>query len=174
MKFRETPVSGAFVVELEPVGDERGFFARSFCADEFRAHGLEPAVVQCNISLNSKKGTLRGLHWQQAPKQEAKVVRCIRGSLFDVVADVRTDSPTSGRWLGVELSAENRLSVFVPPGCAHGFQTLEDNTEILYLMSEFYAPEEARGLRYDAPLFGIEWPLPVAVISENDLRWPSR
>ena len=172
MRFLETPVRGAFLIELEPHEDERGTFARCFCAREFEAHGLESRVAQCNLSGNRLKGTLRGMHYQQAPSEEAKLVRCVRGSLFDVVLDIREGSPTRDRWHGVELSASNRRALFIPAGCAHGFQTLRDDTEILYQMSGFYAPERGRGVRYDDPRYGIEWPLPLTVISPKDRAWP--
>ena len=172
MRFVETPVAGAWVIELEPFEDERGFFARSFCAREFEARGLETRLVQCNLSWNRRKGTLRGMHYQRPPAAEAKLVRCVRGALFDVVLDLRSGSPTEGRHHGVELSAANRRSLYIPPGCAHGFQSLVDDTEILYQMSEFYTPEAGAGVRHDDPRFGIAWPLPVAVISDRDRDWP--
>ena len=166
MKLVETAVAGAWRIELEPFADERGFFARTFCAKEFEEKGLAAEVVQANVSFNRRKGTLRGMHWQEAPKEEAKLVRCVRGAIFDVVAQL-----DGSAWEGVELTAENRTALYVPPGCAHGFQTLADDTEVVYQMSEFYSPEHARGRRYDDPAWGIEWPLPVSVISEKDLAW---
>lgn len=172
MRFLPTAVEGALLIELELHEDERGFFARSWCAREFEQRGLDPALVQCNLSWNASKGTLRGLHYQQAPSQEAKLVRCVRGSLFDVVLDIRPGSPTVGLHHGVELSADNRWALFIPAGCAHGFQTLVDDTEVLYQMSEFFEPGAGRGIRYDDPRYGIEWPLPVSVISEKDRAWP--
>jgi dTDP-4-dehydrorhamnose 3,5-epimerase len=158
MIFRETPLAGAILIELEPVADERGSFARTFAADEFAAHGLETRVVQCNTSTNARAGTLRGLHYQAAPRAEAKLVRCVRGAIFDVVVDLRPGSPTYCDWYGVELSASNLRMLFVPVGLAHGFQTLVDDAEVLYQMSEEYSAEHARGVRWDDPAFGIEWP----------------
>ena len=172
MKFTETAVSGAHLIDLDLFEDERGFLAETFVAAEFERRGLEPAVRQCNVAFNRKKGTLRGLHYQAAPMAEAKLVRCIRGRIWDVVLDIRPGSPTEGAHFGTELSAENRSALFVPAGCAHGFQTLEDESEALYLISQVYSPEHARGLRYDDPAFGIAWPLPVAVISDRDAAWP--
>ncbi len=174
MIFTELEVEGAFVIDLEQKGDERGFFARAFCADEFAAHGLDPAVVQANISGNDRKGTVRGLHWQEPPEHEAKTVRAIAGSIFDVVVDVRRDSPTHGRWAGAELSAGNRRVLYVPGGCAHGYMTLTDGAEVLYLVSRAYAPGHERGARWDDPAFEIEWPDPGApiVLSPKDASWP--
>ena len=172
--FSEMAVHGVYVVDLEPVADERGFFARSWCAREFADHGLETGIAQCSVSYNSRRGTLRGMHWQESPHEEVKLVRCIRGAIYDVAADLRPESPTFGRWTSVELSAENRSALYIPKGCAHGFQALEDETEIFYAISEFYAPEASRGFRYDDPRFGIEWPLPdEIVVSERDLSWPA-
>ena len=168
MKFLPTPLAGAYVVELEPVRDERGFFARSFCQEEFREQGLKPAIAQCNVSWNRRRGTLRGLHYQAAPHQEAKVVRCTRGAIWDVIVDLREGSPTRLRWHAIELSADNRLACYVPEGFAHGFQTLADDSEVLYQMSEFYHPDLARGLRWDDPKLGIRWPLAAAILSERD------
>jgi dTDP-4-dehydrorhamnose 3,5-epimerase len=158
MIFRETPIAGAILIELEPLSDERGSFARTFAVDEFAAHGLETRVVQCNTSTSVRAGTLRGLHYQVPPYAEAKLVRCVRGSLYDVVVDLRPESPTYCAWYGLELSASNLLTLFVPAGLAHGFQTLEDETEVLYQMSEQYSAEHARGVRWDDPAFAIEWP----------------
>jgi dTDP-4-dehydrorhamnose 3,5-epimerase len=172
MRFTRTTITGAFLVDLEPITDERGFFARSFCRHEFAAHGLNPELAQCNVSLNRRRGTLRGMHWQAAPHEEAKLVRCIRGMLHDVIVDLRAGSPTYGRHTAVLLSAENRRMLYVPEGCAHGFLTLEDDTEVLYQMSAFYAPESARGVRFDDPAFGIRWPAEVMVISERDRGYP--
>jgi len=157
---------------MEKRGDERGFFARAFCEREFAQHGLSSRIVQANNSLSARKGTLRGMHYQRAPHQEAKVVGCIRGAIYDVVLDLRPDSPTYLRWAAAELTAENHRSLYIPEGCAHGFQTLMDGAEVLYLMSEFYAPGHAAGVRYDDPAFAIEWPLPVACISDADRAWP--
>ena len=168
MKFAPTSLEGAFVVELERMEDERGFFARSFCQDEFRRHGLKPLIAQCNISWNRKRGTLRGLHYQAAPHEEAKVVRCTRGAIWDVVVDLREGSATRLRWYAAELNAENRRALYVPEGFAHGFQTLADDCEVLYQMSEFYHPELARGVRWDDPRLGIDWPLPDPILSARD------
>ena len=169
MIFRETPIAGAVLIELELLADERGSFARTFAAEEFEAHGLEARVVQCNTSTNVRAGTLRGLHYQVAPHAEAKLVRCVRGSIFDVVVDLRPESPTYCAWYGVELSASNGRELFIPTGLAHGFQTLEDDTEVLYQMSEAYSAEHARGVRWDDPAFGIEWPETDArTISDRD------
>jgi len=172
--FCETKLKGAFIIEPERLEDERGLFARTFCQEEFRAHGLDPRVVQCNISFNRKKGTLRGMHYQIAPYEEAKLVRCTRGALYDVAIDLRPESPTFKQWIAVELTAENRRMLYVPEGFAHGFQTLEDNTEVFYQMSEFYHPECTRGGRWDDPAFGIEWP-PVEqrLISPRDQEYPN-
>jgi dTDP-4-dehydrorhamnose 3,5-epimerase len=172
VKFTETKLKGAFIIELEPHYDDRGFFARTFCAREFERHGLKPVVAQCNLSFNKKKGTLRGMHYQVAPVTEAKLVRCIRGAIYDVIIDLRPDTPTYGMFIGVELSAKNRRALYVPDMFAHGFQTLADETEVLYQMSEFYTPGYGRGLRYDDPALNIEWPLPVSEIAEKDASWP--
>lgn len=172
MKFVPTPLEGAFVVEPEPISDERGFFARSFCQNEFRAHGLDSAAAQCNISFNSKCGTLRGLHFQAKPHEETKLVRCTRGAIWDVIVDLREGSPTCYRWFSAELSSDNHRALYVPVGFAHGFQTLVDNSEVLYLMSEFYHPESARGLRWDDPVFGITWPHGNPVLSPRDQSYP--
>lgn len=172
MKFTETKLQGAFIVDLKEIGDERGFFARTFCAKEFEQHGLNPNVVQCNLSFNVHKGTLRGMHYQLAPAMENKFVRCTRGALVDVIVDIREGSPTYLQHIGVELTADNRRALYVPEGFAHGFQTLEDNTEACYQVSEFYTPEQERGLRYSDPKLGIDWPLPVATISDKDNAWP--
>lgn len=168
MKFLPTTIPGAHVIELDKRGDERGFFARYFCVNECAAAGLEFRVVQINNSLSRVKGTLRGMHFQLAPKQEAKIVRCIRGALFDVIVDLRPDFPTFGKWFGAELTAENRLMMYVPKGFAHGFLTLEPDTEALYLASEYYSPQCERGLRWNDPRFGIEWPAKPNVLSDKD------
>lgn len=172
MTFRETSLPGVVVVELEPHADERGFFARAFCAREFAEHGLVPDVVQANLSFNHRAGTTRGLHFQAASHPEAKFFRCIRGETFNVAVDVREGSPTFGRWTGVVLSAENRYGLYIPPVCAAGYQALTDGAEVLYTVSGFYAPEAERGLRYDDPALGIEWPLPPSIVSEKDRAWP--
>lgn len=168
MKFVETPLKGAFVIELEPIEDERGFFARTFCRREFEEHGLNPNLVQCSISFNRKRGTLRGMHYQVPPHAECKLVRCTRGAIYDVIVDLRDGSPTARKWFGVELSAENRRAIYIPEGFAHGLQALVDDSEVLYEISEFYHAESARGVRFDDPAFGIRWPLPVAMVSARD------
>lgn len=168
MIFTETSLSGAFLVEPERLADERGFFARSFCAEEFVAHGLDSRCAQCNISYNARRGTLRGMHYQMLPNEEAKLVRCTSGAVYDVIVDLRPGSPTRGRHVGATLSAGSRLMLFVPAGFAHGFQTLEDDTEVFYQMSTPHAAQAACGMRHDDPLLGIRWPEPVTVISERD------
>lgn len=168
MIFHETALHGLWLIEPERIADERGFFARVYCENEFRAHGIEFRMVQANVSYNHHSGTLRGMHFQAEPHGEAKLIRCISGSLYDVIIDLVPTSPTFRLWTAIELSAANRLSLYVPPGMAHGFQTLTDDTEVLYQMGEFYYPELARGLRYDDPAFKINWPLPISVISERD------
>ena len=168
MKFTETKLKDAYVIELEKYGDERGFFARAFCKKEYEEVGLRNEIVQINDSLSKDKGTLRGMHYQLAPKAEDKIVRCIKGSLYDVIIDIRKDSETFGEWIGVELSAENRKMLFVPKGFAHGFQTLEPNCELLYLHTEFYSPDCEGAVRFDDPKVGIKWPLDVTEISERD------
>lgn len=174
MIFTETKLPGAFLVEPERIEDERGFFARTWSEREFAERGLNPQLVECNISLNLKKGTLRGMHFQIAPHAQAKLVRCTRGALYDVIIDLREDSSTFKQWLGIELTADNYRMLYVPEGFAHGFQTLADQTEILYQMSEVYAPEYARGVRWDDPAFAIEWPeAPERIINERDRNYPS-
>jgi dTDP-4-dehydrorhamnose 3,5-epimerase len=168
MIFTETPIAGAFLIDLEPRGDERGFFARFFCEREFGAHGLSTHFVQANNSLSARRGTLRGMHYQLAPKAETKVVRCLRGALFDIVLDLRKGSPTFGKSFGAELSADNRRMMYVPKGFGHGFVTLTDDTEALYLVDEFYSPEHERGVRWDDPKFGIQWPVAPVVMSDKD------
>jgi dTDP-4-dehydrorhamnose 3,5-epimerase len=168
----ETEVAGTFVVEIEPIDDERGFFARTFCADEFRARGLEACVVQCNISYNKRRGTLRGMHYQAAPHEEAKLVRCVRGAAIDVALDLRPSSPAYRRWTAVELSAENRRALYIPKGVAHGFQTLTDDTELYYEMSERFVPGAGRGVRWNDPAFGIEWPIAEPIVSARDAAYP--
>ena len=171
MRFTATRLKGACIVEPEPYEDSRGLFARTFCAREFHDQGLVETFVQCNTSWNARRGTVRGLHYQRPPSCEAKLVRCTAGSLWDVIVDLRPDSETYLEHFGVELSAANRRALYIPEMFAHGFQTLEDGTEVFYQMSEFYAPKLARGLRYDDPRLGISWPLPVASISDKDLSW---
>jgi dTDP-4-dehydrorhamnose 3,5-epimerase len=171
VRFFETKLAGAYIIEPEPHQDNRGLFARTFCAREFRAHGLGDGLVQCNTSWNALKGTVRGLHYQAPPSPEAKLVRCTAGSLWDVIVDLRPDSPTYLAHIGVELTAKGRQALYIPEMFAHGFQTLEDGTEVFYQMSEFYAPELARGLRYDDPKLGIKWPVAIASISDKDRAW---
>ena len=172
MIFTETKLKGAFVVEPELLEDERGFFARTYCTKEFREHGIEFNFVQCNVSFNRKRGTLRGMHFQLSPYEEAKVVRCTMGEIYGVIVDLRPDSATFKKWINVELSQENRKMIYTPKGFAHGFITLENNTEVFYQMSQFYAPAHAKGFRWDDPVFGIEWPLEVRSISDRDLNLP--
>lgn len=172
MKYSEMRVAGAFLIEIEPVFDERGFFARAWCRDEFKARDLDSNLVQCNISFNKPKGTLRGMHYQVAPFAETKLVRCTRGALYDVVLDLRPESPTFKKWAAVRLTAEARNMVYVPKGCAHGFLTLQPETEVFYQMSEIYSAESARGVRYDDPFFGIHWPEEIAMISDRDRTYP--
>ena len=172
MKFHQTPLQGAYTIELEKRGDDRGFFARFFCTEEFSNQGLVSSFAQINNSLTGKKGTLRGMHYQLMPSAEVKVVRCIRGALFDVIVDLRPDSASFGQWFGETLSAENRLMMYCPKGFAHGFVTLEENTEAFYLVSDPYAPELERGIRYNDPRFSIEWPLQPLEISDKDKSWP--
>jgi dTDP-4-dehydrorhamnose 3,5-epimerase len=168
MNFHPTPLSGAYLIELERRGDDRGFFARLFCEKEFAAAGLESRFVQANNALSQTKGTLRGMHYQLGTAAEVKVVRCIRGALWDAIVDLRPDSPTFGNWFGTELNEDNRLMMYVPRGFAHGLVTLRDNTEALYLVSNFYAPQQERGVRWDDPRFGIAWPVAPSEISPKD------
>jgi dTDP-4-dehydrorhamnose 3,5-epimerase len=170
--FQETKIPGVVEIRIEPRCDERGFFARSWCRREFERNGLNPALAQCNISFNERKGTLRGMHFNAAPDAEAKVVRCTKGRLYDVAIDLRPGSPTFKQWVAVVLSAEERNMLYVPEGCAHGFLTMEDQTEVFYQMSDFYKPDVARGVRWDDPAFRICWPASVAVISGKDLSYP--
>jgi dTDP-4-dehydrorhamnose 3,5-epimerase len=172
LRFVETKLKGAFLVEPELLEDERGFFARTWSYREWAAQGLDDRLLECNVSFNKLAGTLRGMHYQTEPFAQPKLVRCTAGSIYDVAVDLRPDSPTHKEWLGFELSAENRRSLYVPAGFAHGFQTLSDATEVLYQMSEVYAPECARGVRWNDPAFGIEWPREVAVINERDAGYP--
>ena len=172
MKFTQTALPGAYVIDLEPVHDERGFFARTWCRDDFAARGLNPQLLQCNLSFNVRGGTLRGMHYQAAPHEEAKLVRCTLGAIYDVLVDLRPDSPGFKRHVAVVLSAANRRMLYVPEGCAHGFQTLEDNAEVFYQMSAAYAPEAARGVRWDDPAFAIDWPPAERIISARDRHYP--
>ena len=169
--FKEAKLKGAYIIDLERLEDERGFFARAWCQREFRERGLNPRLVQCNVSFNLKRGTWRGMHYQ-TPHEEAKLVRCTRGAIYDVIVDLRNDSPTFKEHVGVELSAENRRMLYVPEKFAHGFITLEDNTEVFYQMSEFYTAQSARGFRWDDPSFEIRLPLEVTVVSERDRQYP--
>lgn len=173
MKFTETGLKGAYLVEMERRADSRGFFGRAWCKREFEIQGLNPNLAQANIGFSNKRGTLRGMHYQVPPSEEAKLVRCTMGAIYDVIIDLRRDSPTYKQWLGVELTAHNRLMLYVPEGCAHGYQTLADDTEVFYQTSQFYAPECARGVRYDDPAFGISWPSAVEVMADADRTWPS-
>ena len=170
MKFIETELSGAFLIEAERLEDERGFFARTFCRNEFEPYGLNVDWVQCNISYNTRKGTLRGLHYQTAPFAEAKLVRCTMGAIYDVILDLRPGSDTYRQWISVELSAKNRKMIYIPQGFAHGFQTLVDHTEVFYQMSAFYAPQYARAVRWNDPQFNIHWPEAAPTMSEKDQR----
>jgi dTDP-4-dehydrorhamnose 3,5-epimerase len=170
--FRETKLPGAFVIELELHADQRGFFARTYCRKEFESHGLKPQVLQCNVSFNRQKGTLRGMHFQAAPFGEAKLVRCTSGSIYDVIIDLRSSSPTFKQYFDVVLSAENRKMLYIPEEFAHGFQTLEDNTEVFYQMSQVFSTPHARGVRWDDPAFGVEWPQGERIIIERDRNYP--
>jgi dTDP-4-dehydrorhamnose 3,5-epimerase len=172
MIFVPTALEGAFLIELERIEDERGFFARSWCQEEFAKHGLRSAFVQCNISFNSRKGTLRGMHYQAAPFEEAKLVRCTKGAMYDVILDLRSESPSFRHWEGFELTAENRRMLYVPEGFAHGFQTLADDTEVFYQMSAFYRPEAARGVRWNDPAFAVAWPCRRPHMSPRDRGYP--
>lgn len=171
MIFSETSLAGAYIIELEPIKDERGFFARTWCAKEFEEHGLSSDLKQCNLSYNIKCGTIRGLHYQIAPYREVKLVSCISGSIYDVIVDLRKDSPTFLQWQAFELSDHNRRMIYIPEGFAHGFQTLQDDTSVFYQMGEFYHQECARGLRWDDSVFSIEWPIRNMIISKQDTEW---
>lgn len=172
MLFIETKLKGAFVIELEKYSDDRGFFSRAWCQKEFKEQGINSQFVQANIGFSKNSGTIRGIHYQIAPFEEAKLVRCIRGAIFDVVLDLRPESPSFKQWFGVELSDENRKMLYVPEGCAHGYQTLVDNTEVFYQVSHVYSPECERGIRWNDPEFDIEWPIDeYPVISEKDQNW---
>lgn len=173
MKFKETPLGGAYLIEIEPHADERGFFARTWCREEFRAHRLNTRIAQCSISYNQKRGTLRGVHYQIKPYQEVKVVACIAGAIYDLIVDLRPASKTFKKWFAVELTAEKKNMLYVPEGFAHGFQTLMDESEVFYQISEVYQPDYARGIRWDDPAFGFEWPLAARIMSERDLTFPT-
>jgi dTDP-4-dehydrorhamnose 3,5-epimerase len=172
MKFTNTKIADAWLIDLEPKIDERGFFARAWCQEEFAQHGIELKFAQANIAVSNRAGTLRGLHFQAAPNAEAKLVRCTRGAAFVAIADMRANSPSFGQWLGVELTAENRRALYVPKGCAQGYQTLADDTEMFYQMSTAFVPGAGRGIRYDDPFFKIQWPVEITCISEVDQNWP--
>jgi dTDP-4-dehydrorhamnose 3,5-epimerase len=172
MKFNKISLTGAFLIEMEPIVDNRGFFARTWCADEFKLNGLNPKLAQCSISFNARKGTLRGMHYQDVPFMEAKLVRCSSGGIYDVIVDLRPKSPTFGKWFAAELTSENRKMIYVPEGFAHGFQTIADNTEVIYQISETYHPESARGIRWNDPRFGIKWPIENPLLSERDAAFP--
>ena len=172
MIFIETKLQGLYIVDLERREDERGVFARTWCRNEFEAHGLDTRLVQCNLSFNIRKGTLRGMHYQAEPYPETKLVRCTMGAIYDVAIDVRPASPTFRQWVGVHLTAENRRMFYIPAGFAHGFQTLVENCEVFYQMSEFYHPDKSRGMRWNDPVFGIDWPLPDPFLSDRDRSYP--
>lgn len=172
MKFTESKLKGAYIIEVDKIGDHRGFFGRLWCKNEMEEHGLNTNLTQSNVSLSSQKGTLRGMHFQNEPYQETKLVRCTRGSVFDVIVDLRPDSPTFKQWFGAKLTADNYKMMYVPEGFAHGFLTLEDNSEVYYLVTEFYNKENESGVRYNDPAFGIEWPIDIIEISEKDNNHP--
>lgn len=172
MKFASTPLRGAVIVDLDRIEDDRGFFARSFCEQEFAAQGIDSRFVQCNVSYNRSVGTLRGMHYQAEPNGEAKLVRCTAGAIHDVIVDIRSDSPTHLQWFGVDLTAENRRALFVPRGFAHGFQTLADHSEVFYQMAALFHPDSARGLRWDDPTLGIRWPTKDPIVSAKDRAYP--
>lgn len=173
MKFISTPLSGAYLIQLKPIEDERGFFARTFCAQTFAEQGLNPHLEQCSTAFNRKKGTLRGLHYQVSPYAEIKLIRCFRGAIYDVILDLRPESPTFGNWAAFELTEENRTMLYIPEGCAHGYQTLTDNTELFYQMSERYVKESERGVRWNDPSFDIRWPEERnLILSFKDESWP--
>ncbi|MDB4441919.1 dTDP-4-dehydrorhamnose 3,5-epimerase [bacterium] len=173
MIFTETNLKGAYIIEIEKVRDHRGFFARTWCQNEFKDYGLTTHLSQANVSYNKKMGTLRGMHYQLSPHEETKLVRCTRGSISDVIIDLRPASPTYTQWISVELSAENYKILYVPENFAHGFQTIEDNTEVSYQVSQFYTPDSERGICWDDPAFSIDWPIEVQVISDKDKSWPN-
>ena len=172
MKFTEAPIKGAYIIDVNRIGDDRGYFGRLWCEKEFEEHGLVSNISQSNIGVSKLAGTLRGLHYQTAPHQEVKIVRCSRGAMFDVILDLRPESPTYKQWFGMELNEENATMLYVPEGCATGYLTLKDNTEMYYHATEFYHPESATGVRHNDPAFGIEWPGEITTMSENDVSWP--
>jgi dTDP-4-dehydrorhamnose 3,5-epimerase len=171
MLFTETPLPGVWIIDIEPSRDERGYFARTFCREEFTRRGLNPHIEQCNVSYNTQKGTLRGMHWQQSPHEEAKLVRCIGGAIWDVAVDIRENSNTYRQWFGIELSADNGKALYIPEGFAHGFITLEDHAMVVYQVSAAYYPESAAGLSWDDPAVGIVWPMTPKIINEKDRSW---
>ena len=173
MKFSPASIAGCHVIEIDKRVDDRGYFARTWCADELAQHGLQMHIAQVNVGVSTKAGTFRGMHYQLAPHAEIKIARCSRGAVYDVAVDLRPDSPTFRHWYGVELTHENGRMLYVPEGCAHGYLTLTADTELLYFTSHAYAPTAARGVRHDDPAFGIEWPAPVRVVSDADTRWPN-
>jgi dTDP-4-dehydrorhamnose 3,5-epimerase len=172
VRFTPTPIDGVTIVDLEPILDERGFFARSFCAEEFKAAGLVPTTAQSNVSFNIHRGTVRGLHYQSAPAAEDKLIRCTAGAVFDVAVDLRESSTTYGKWFSIELTAENHRSLYIPAGCAHGVQALADGTELIYMMSTEYEASLARGVRWDDPSIGIAWPIAAPIVSSRDASLP--
>lgn len=172
MIFTELPIPGAYLIAIEQIIDERGFFARSFCKKEFDRHGLESDIIQCNVSFNLKKGTLRGLHYQRSPKSEAKLINCLRGKIFDVILDLRTDSPTFHNWYSLELSSSDGRFLYIPKGLAHGFQAIEKETTVSYAMFHEYSASHSAGILWNDPKFGIDWPIPNPIISERDKSFP--
>lgn len=172
MNFSATPIQGAFTIEAEPISDNRGYFARTYCQEEFTKHGLIIPFVQCNLSHNHKRGTIRGMHYQSAPFEEAKVVSCTQGSIYDVIIDMRPSSASYLKWFSVELNETNTKMIYIPEGCAHGFQTLEDGVQVYYQMSSMFEPSASKGIRWNDPFFNIEWPLKCEVISDKDLSYP--
>ena len=172
MKFTPTKIPGAYLIEIEPIADERGFFSRTFCTTEFSQHGLETYFHQCNISFTSQQGTIRGMHYQIAPDTETKLVRCTRGAIYDVILDLRPESPTFKQWVAAELTADNHQMFYIPPGCAHGLQTLVDDTEVFYQMAGIYNADAARGVRWNDPTFEIKMPLAVSIINQRDRNYP--
>jgi len=172
MRFQQTSLDGAWIIDLEPIRDDRGFFSRTFCIKELSTHGLETNFVQHSLSFSARRGTLRGMHFQVPPHGEIKIVECVKGAIWDVIIDIRSQSPSFGQWTSVELTADNRRQLYIPSNFAHGFQTLTDNVEVRYLISAFHEPSAARGFRHDDPAFAIPWPLPVSVMSEKDRAWP--
>ncbi|KAB8142425.1 dTDP-4-dehydrorhamnose 3,5-epimerase [Chloroflexia bacterium SDU3-3] len=173
MLFTPTELKDAYVIDLKKFEDKRGFFAHAFSHAEFEQQGLNPNVVDINFSYNRLRGTLRGMHFQRDPYAQVKTVRCVRGAIYDVIIDLRPESPTFKRWVGVELTADNHRALYVPEGFAHGFQTLEDNSDVMYLVSQVYAPSAEGGVRYDDAAFGITWPLPIEMMNDRDLAWPA-